>query len=209
MHPFLGLELAKEINRDRLAQAEVRRTARLVRTPLFARLGRRAKNLPARARPARRTGTRDGSLRADGLHCVSGISLGSVVLDCPDPAELAEFYRGVLGGEVRSDRDDWVDLVVPGATTLSFQKVQSYTPPSWPDGPPQQFHLDLAGRGVRRPSRAGHLAGRKAPRSRGAAPGRGRPHLAGVRRPGRPPVLPVHVLRPCALRWAGVISSTK
>ena len=74
---------------------------------------------------------------------MTGISLGSVVLDCPDPAALAEFYRGVLGGEVRSDRADWVDLVVPGATTLSFQKVQSYTPPSWPDGPPQQFHLDL------------------------------------------------------------------
>jgi hypothetical protein len=47
MHPFLGLELVREINRDRLAQAEVRRTARLVRTPLFARLGLRAKSLPA------------------------------------------------------------------------------------------------------------------------------------------------------------------
>jgi len=47
MHPFLGLELAKEINRDRLAQAEVRRTTRLVHTPLFARLGRGAKTLSA------------------------------------------------------------------------------------------------------------------------------------------------------------------
>jgi hypothetical protein len=47
MHPFLGLELAKEINRDRLAQAETRHTARLIRTPLFARLGRRARSLPA------------------------------------------------------------------------------------------------------------------------------------------------------------------
>ena len=74
---------------------------------------------------------------------MTGVSLGSVVLDCADPAELAEFYRGVLGGEVRSDRVEWVDLVVPGATILSFQKVQNYTPPSWPDGPPQQFHLDL------------------------------------------------------------------
>jgi len=74
---------------------------------------------------------------------VTGISLDSVVLDCPEPSELAAFYRGVLGGEVRSQRPEWVDLVVDGYT-LSFQKVEHYAPPSWPDGPPQQFHLDLA-----------------------------------------------------------------
>ena len=73
---------------------------------------------------------------------MTGVSLGSVVLDCPDPAGLAAFYRGVLGGEVRTTRPEWVDLVVDGAT-LSFQKVEHYAPPSWPDGPPQQFHLDL------------------------------------------------------------------
>ena len=73
---------------------------------------------------------------------MTGISLGSVVLDCPDPSELAAFYRGLLGGEVRSERPEWVDLVVDGHT-LSFQRVEHYAPPSWPDGPPQQFHLDL------------------------------------------------------------------
>ena len=73
---------------------------------------------------------------------MTGVRLGSVVLDCPDPAGLAAFYRGVLGGEVRTTRPEWVDLVVDGAT-LSFQKVERYAPPSWPDGPPQQFHLDL------------------------------------------------------------------
>jgi catechol-2,3-dioxygenase len=73
---------------------------------------------------------------------VTGISLGAVVLDCPDPFDLAEFYRGVLGGEVTANGDDWVDLAVAGRT-LSFQRAQRYQPPSWPDGPPQQFHLDL------------------------------------------------------------------
>jgi len=51
MHPFLGLELVKEINRDRLDAAAQRRTARSVRTPLFARLSQRASRLataPAR-----------------------------------------------------------------------------------------------------------------------------------------------------------------
>ncbi len=60
MHPFLGLELVKEINRDRLEAAATRRTARLVRTPLFARFGRRTKKSAPRpvvqVRPARVTG---------------------------------------------------------------------------------------------------------------------------------------------------------
>jgi len=47
MYSLMGLALAREIQRDRLAQAEARRTARLVRTSLFTRLGGRAKSLPA------------------------------------------------------------------------------------------------------------------------------------------------------------------
>ena len=44
MNSLLGMDLAREINRDRLAKAQVRRKARLFRTPLFTRLGRRANN---------------------------------------------------------------------------------------------------------------------------------------------------------------------
>jgi catechol 2,3-dioxygenase-like lactoylglutathione lyase family enzyme len=73
---------------------------------------------------------------------MTGIGLGSVVLDCPDPLALAEFYRGVLGGEISSTDPGWADLSVDGRT-LGFQRAKSYQPPSWPDGPPQQFHLDL------------------------------------------------------------------
>ena len=43
MYPLMGLALAKEIQHDRLAAAEQRRAARLARTPLFARIGRRAR----------------------------------------------------------------------------------------------------------------------------------------------------------------------
>ena len=61
MHPFLGLELVKEINRDRLEAAAARRTARLVRTPLLARVGRRTKKAAPRpvlqVRPAPVTGS--------------------------------------------------------------------------------------------------------------------------------------------------------
>ena len=42
-------------------------------------------------------------------------TLGVVVLDCPDPRALADFYAEVLGGTVTSDDGTWVDLEVPAA----------------------------------------------------------------------------------------------
>ncbi|MGW0826764.1 VOC family protein [Streptomyces sp. NPDC002845] len=69
--------------------------------------------------------------------------VGSVVLDCPDPAALAGFYAGVLGGEV-SDEGDWIDLKVPGGPQLAFQAAPGFVPPRWPaPDHSQQFHLDL------------------------------------------------------------------
>ncbi|MFD6496841.1 VOC family protein [Streptomyces sp. NPDC059944] len=71
-------------------------------------------------------------------------TLDVVVLDCPDPRALADFYAGVLGGTVRNE-GDWVDLDLPGGRRLAFQAAPAYVPPRWPgpDGA-QQFHLDLA-----------------------------------------------------------------
>jgi catechol 2,3-dioxygenase-like lactoylglutathione lyase family enzyme len=67
----------------------------------------------------------------------------SVVLDCPDPKALAEFYRGVLGGQVTSVEDDWVVLRVDGLR-LAFQLAEDFAAPTWPHGErPQQFHLDV------------------------------------------------------------------
>ncbi|MEC4018769.1 VOC family protein [Streptomyces sp. H27-D2] len=70
--------------------------------------------------------------------------LGAVVLDCPDPRALAEFYAAVLGGRIEPGGEDWVDLVSDGGTTLAFQEAPGFVPPNWPepDGS-QQFHLDL------------------------------------------------------------------
>ncbi|WP_314224864.1 VOC family protein [Streptomyces zaehneri] len=73
----------------------------------------------------------------------------SVVLDCPDPRALADFYAAVLGGtpEAEDGADDWIVLRVPGGPRVAFQQVEGYTPPEWPraDRNPQQFHLDLDG----------------------------------------------------------------
>jgi predicted enzyme related to lactoylglutathione lyase len=72
------------------------------------------------------------------------IQLRSVVLDCPDPPALARFYAELLGGALDVSDPDWCEVRPDGSTIkLAFQRVASYVPPSWPDGAPQQVHLDL------------------------------------------------------------------
>ncbi|MFF8918725.1 VOC family protein [Streptomyces sp. NPDC015032] len=73
-----------------------------------------------------------------------------MVLDCSDPARLAEFYRGLLGGEAdRPDErwalgDGWATLHTAGGLVLAIQRVADHRPPRWPDlARPQQFPLDL------------------------------------------------------------------
>jgi len=73
-------------------------------------------------------------------------TLYTCVLDCPDPAALAEFYRGILGGTIDADEDgSWVDLTFEGGgPRLAFQQSPGYVPPVWPgDDGDQQFHLDI------------------------------------------------------------------
>lgn len=68
----------------------------------------------------------------------------SVVVDCPDPVALAEFYRRLVGGEITSTEDDWVVLEPEPGRRLAFQQAEDYAAPTWPTGErPQQFHLDV------------------------------------------------------------------
>ena len=74
--------------------------------------------------------------------------IGSVVLDCPDPRALADFYSELLGWprDPEPDPDDgWVELANPdGGAGLSFQRADNYRTPTWPDPEvQQQLHLDL------------------------------------------------------------------
>jgi catechol 2,3-dioxygenase-like lactoylglutathione lyase family enzyme len=70
--------------------------------------------------------------------------LRSVVLDCKDPAKLADFYAGILGGTVNKDEDTWVVLIDPQDNRISFQLAPDYEPPQFPDpSGSQQFHLDI------------------------------------------------------------------
>ncbi len=65
-----------------------------------------------------------------------------VVFDAADIAAESAFWAGVLGGTVDAD-DDWHAVVVDGATPVAVQLAADHIPPEWPDGTPQQVHLDL------------------------------------------------------------------
>ena len=49
--------------------------------------------------------------------------LGEVVIDCHDPARLADFWQLVLGGYVVRQSHEWVALEPGHGVTLSFQLV--------------------------------------------------------------------------------------
>jgi predicted enzyme related to lactoylglutathione lyase len=66
-----------------------------------------------------------------------------VVLDCPDPKTLAEFYGTLLDWKIEGG-EDWWTVKAEHGDALSFQKVDSYRPPQWPgQDVPQQMHLDV------------------------------------------------------------------
>jgi len=65
-----------------------------------------------------------------------------VVLDAADVAEVSSFWADLLGGRVDAD-DDWHTVVVDEQPRLAVQLAPNHVPPDWPDGNPQQIHLDL------------------------------------------------------------------
>jgi catechol 2,3-dioxygenase-like lactoylglutathione lyase family enzyme len=68
-----------------------------------------------------------------------------VVIDCPDPGALAEFYSAVLGLPVTYRSDDWAVVATNDTSSgLAFQLAPGNIPPTWPNPSiPQQFHLDI------------------------------------------------------------------
>jgi predicted enzyme related to lactoylglutathione lyase len=66
-----------------------------------------------------------------------------VVFDAADLATVSRFWAGVLGGTVDAE-DDWHMVMGPdGAPRIGVQLAPDHVPPDWPDGAPQQVHLDL------------------------------------------------------------------
>lgn len=75
--------------------------------------------------------------------------LYGVILDCPEPQLLAEFYRELCGGRIEPEDDDWTDLVLDSGLRLGFQRCPGYVAPRWPgDDGDQQLHLDVRVEGL-------------------------------------------------------------
>ncbi|HXH76926.1 VOC family protein [Nocardioides sp.] len=71
--------------------------------------------------------------------------LAGIVIDCPEPRALAEFYQELLGAKRVEDSAEWVTLSLAGGLpSFSLQRTDRYQAPDWNSGlPPQQMHLDV------------------------------------------------------------------
>ena len=65
-----------------------------------------------------------------------------IVLDAADLDAESTFWAGMLGGTVDGG-DRWRNVWVDGDWQLGVQLAPNHVPPDWPDGTPQQVHLDL------------------------------------------------------------------
>ncbi|WP_150460852.1 VOC family protein [Nesterenkonia ebinurensis] len=70
------------------------------------------------------------------------ITRKTVVFDASDIEAESSFWAAVLDGTVERDHD-WHSIEVNGVKELAVQLSPQHVPPQWPDGNPQQIHLDL------------------------------------------------------------------
>ena len=76
-----------------------------------------------------------------------GIAVRTVNFDCSDAHAMARFYGGLLGWEPTAVEPGWVLMRHPqGGTGLSFQQIEGFERPTWPEEPGHQqkmIHLDV------------------------------------------------------------------
>lgn len=66
-----------------------------------------------------------------------------VVFDAADLTSESAFWAGMLSGQVFED-ETWHTVVdAEGKWRIGVQLAPTHVPPEWPDGAPQQVHLDL------------------------------------------------------------------
>jgi catechol 2,3-dioxygenase-like lactoylglutathione lyase family enzyme len=65
-----------------------------------------------------------------------------VVFDAPDLRAMSSFWSALLGGTAEEEAD-WHTVYVDGEPRLGVQLAPDHVAPDWPDGGPQQIHLDL------------------------------------------------------------------
>ncbi len=66
-----------------------------------------------------------------------------IVFDAADLAAESAFWAGMFGGHVMAD-ERWHSVIdASGDWRIGVQLAPHHVPPQWPDGAPQQVHLDL------------------------------------------------------------------
>ena len=84
--------------------------------------------------------SRDGRTRDD--VCMQ-IVRRVVVFDAADLTAESDFWAGMLGGRVFADDTFHSVVDAGGQWVIGVQLAPGHVPPDWPDGNPQQVHLDL------------------------------------------------------------------
>jgi catechol 2,3-dioxygenase-like lactoylglutathione lyase family enzyme len=85
----------------------------------------------------------DGTTEAKAPEAIG--TLDAVVIDAPDTAAAAAFWRELTGAEdVVTDEDQWVTVETPDGWSIAFQPAPDLVRAEWPGQErPQQAHLDL------------------------------------------------------------------
>jgi catechol 2,3-dioxygenase-like lactoylglutathione lyase family enzyme len=66
-----------------------------------------------------------------------------IVFDTADLEAESTFWAGVLGGRVDTDADWHTVFDAAGEPRVAAQLAPGHVAPDWPDGAPQQVHIDL------------------------------------------------------------------
>ncbi len=66
-----------------------------------------------------------------------------VVFDAAELATVSAFWAGMLGGQVFEDETWHTVLDAEGKWRIGVQLAPNHVSPEWPEGNPQQVHLDL------------------------------------------------------------------
>lgn len=66
-----------------------------------------------------------------------------IVFDAADIDGESAFWAGFLDGTVEAWSDRWRAVWVDGDWQIGVQLATDHVPPQWPDGAPQQVHLDF------------------------------------------------------------------
>ncbi|GAA1826905.1 VOC family protein [Pseudonocardia ailaonensis] len=70
------------------------------------------------------------------------IALSSIVIDAAEPEPESAFWHRLLGGSLTRTPDHHF-LRVDGFPVIVVQRAPGQVPPGWPEGDPQQIHVDL------------------------------------------------------------------